>query len=243
MSKYTTGEIAKHCGVSVRTVQYYDSRGILTPSELSEGGRRLYSDDDLKKLKIICFLREIGLSINSIGQLFNEENSNNVISVLLEQHKQLLEEELKERQSKLRTLEYLEKTLKSYEHFSVDSIGDIAHLMENKKKLFNVRRNMIVVGVIMDIIEIVTLVLWIVKGVWLPFVIGMLIVLGMGIWVSVFYFRSVSYICPQCHKVFKPTFRQTFFAKHTPRTRKLTCPSCGYKGFCIETYDDGSGEL
>ena len=30
MSKYTTGEIAKLCGVSVRTVQYYDERGILS---------------------------------------------------------------------------------------------------------------------------------------------------------------------------------------------------------------------
>ena len=41
MSKYTTGEVAKLCGVTVRTVQYYDTRGILAPSELSEGGRRL----------------------------------------------------------------------------------------------------------------------------------------------------------------------------------------------------------
>lgn len=48
MSKYTTGEIAKLCGVSVWTVQYYDSRNILVPSELSEGGRRLYSEQDLK---------------------------------------------------------------------------------------------------------------------------------------------------------------------------------------------------
>ena len=38
---YTTGEVAKLCGVSVRTVQYYDTRGILTPSSLTEGGRRL----------------------------------------------------------------------------------------------------------------------------------------------------------------------------------------------------------
>ena len=44
MSKYITGEIAKLCGVSVRTVQHYDSRNILVPSELSEG-RRLYSED------------------------------------------------------------------------------------------------------------------------------------------------------------------------------------------------------
>lgn len=74
MSKYTTGEIAKLCGVSVRTVQYYDERGILIPSELSEGGRRLYSEDDYKKLKIICFLRDAGISIKSIGELLSESN-------------------------------------------------------------------------------------------------------------------------------------------------------------------------
>ena len=53
MSKYTTGEIAKLCGVTVRTVQYYDTRGILVPTELSEGGRRLYSEDELKRMKVI----------------------------------------------------------------------------------------------------------------------------------------------------------------------------------------------
>ena len=72
MSKYTTGEIAKLCGVTVRTVQYYDSRNILVPSALSEGGRRLYSEEDLKRMRIICFLREAGVPINQIGQLFAE---------------------------------------------------------------------------------------------------------------------------------------------------------------------------
>ena len=59
MSKYTTGELAKLCGVTVRTVQYYDTRGILVPSELSEGGRRLYTEGDLKRMRIIWFLREL----------------------------------------------------------------------------------------------------------------------------------------------------------------------------------------
>lgn len=85
MSIYTTGEIAKLCGVTVRTVQYYDSRSILVPSALSEGGRRLYSEEDLKRLRIICFLREAGLSINSIFELLQEENSGSTLSLLLEQ--------------------------------------------------------------------------------------------------------------------------------------------------------------
>ena len=74
MSKYTTGELAKLCGVTVRTVQYYDSRNILIPSELSEGGRRLYAEADLRRMKIICFLRDLGLSINTIGDLLSEEH-------------------------------------------------------------------------------------------------------------------------------------------------------------------------
>ena len=40
MSKYTTGEIAKLCNVTVRTVQYYDTKGILVPSELTDAARR-----------------------------------------------------------------------------------------------------------------------------------------------------------------------------------------------------------
>ena len=37
MSQFSTGELAKAAEVSVRTVQYYDQRGILTPSEVTEG--------------------------------------------------------------------------------------------------------------------------------------------------------------------------------------------------------------
>ena len=47
MSLYTTGELAKKCNVSVRTIQYYDERGILVPTDLTEGGRRLFSEKDV----------------------------------------------------------------------------------------------------------------------------------------------------------------------------------------------------
>lgn len=116
MSKYTTGEIAKLCEVSVRTVQYYDTRGILIPSELSESGRRLYSEDDLKKMKIICFLRDAGISIKSIGELLSENHPGSVISVLLERQEQLLRDEIKERQKKLDMLDGIKQELKRIEN-------------------------------------------------------------------------------------------------------------------------------
>lgn len=240
---YTTGEMAKLCNVSVRTVQYYDTRNILVPSELSEGGRRLYSEEDLRKLKIICFLRNIDIPINSIGELLEEEKPENVISILLEQQEQILKDEIAERQSKLQTLEELNRELKDVEHFSVESIGDIAYMMENKKKLRKIYSVMVAVGVVMDIIEVATLILWITKGIWWPFAIGMVFVVLMGILISKYYIEHVAYICPECHTVFKPKVKEMIFAPHTPKTRRLTCSKCGYKGFCVETYYDENGNI
>lgn len=237
MSKYTTGEVAKLCGITVRTVQYYDNRGILVPSELSEGGRRLYSQEDLKRMKVICFLRELDIPINTIAQLLAQAHPENVIDILLQQQEQELREEISLKQEKLDKLTQLQKELKSVKHFSVESIGDIANIMENKKKLRRIRWTMLGVGLISEAIEISTILLWILEGIWWPFVfLGLPVMIVLGSWISWYYFRNVVYICPECHQVFKPKFKEAFWANHTPTTRKLTCPECGHKGFCVETY-------
>ncbi len=236
MSKYTTGEIAKLCGVSVRTVQYYDTRGILIPSELSEGGRRLYSEDDCKRMKFICFLRDAGISINSIGELLSEKDPGSVISVLLEQHEQLLREEVSERQAKLDMLNGIKRELKSVENFSVESIGDIAYAMENKKKMRQLHAILLITGIPVGVLQWASILIWIAAGSWWPFALYVLVEIPYAIWVTSFYFKRVAYICPQCHGVFKPNFKEAFWARHTPTLRKLTCTCCGYKGFCVETY-------
>ena len=235
MSKYTTGEIANLCGVTVRTVQYYDTRGILTPSELSEGGRRLYSENDFKRMKIICFLRDAGISINSIGELLSEDNPGSVISVLLGQQEKLLREEVSERQIKLDMLDEIKRELKSIENFSVESIGDIAYTMKNKKKLRKLHAVLLITAIPIGIIQWTSIILWIVTGIWWPFVLYVLVAIPYMIWITKFYFNRVAYICPECHEVFQPNFKEAFFAKHTPTLRKLTCTCCGYKGFCVET--------
>ena len=169
MSKYTTGELAKLCGITVRTVQYYDTRNLLVPSELSEGGRRLYSEEDLQRMKIICFLRELDLPISSISQLLSEEHPEKVLDLLLEQQKALLREEVVEKQARLQRLEQLQKELRHVERFSVETIGDIAYQMEYKKKLRKVRTVLLSAGILLDVIEWGTLLYAIKTGIWWPF--------------------------------------------------------------------------
>lgn len=236
MSKYTTGEIAKLCDVSVRTVQYYDSRNILVPSELSEGGRRLYSEDDLKRMRIICFLREAGVPINRINELFTEEHPEKVISILLDQQTQELREEIAEGQKKLSIVETMKRELKEIPSFSVESIGDIAYVMKNKNKLRKMRMCMVLTGIPVTALQWISIILWITNGLWWLFVIWACVALPWGILVSKYYFDHVAYICPECHEVFKPRLKEAFWAYHTPKMRRLTCPKCGYKGLCVEVY-------
>ncbi len=236
MSKYTTGEIAKLCGVSVRTVQYYDSRNILTPSELSEGGRRLYSEVDLERMKIICFLRELDLSLGSIGELLSGEHPENIISILLEEQETSLRKEIEEKQTILDKLSELKKAMKTVGHFSVEAIGDVAYAMENKKKMRRLHAVLLISGIPIGILQWTSIILWIVSGIWWLFAVYILAVLPYAVWVSRFYFRRVVYICPQCHAVFKPALKEAFWAPHTPTLRRLTCTACGHHGFCVETY-------
>lgn len=153
MSKYTTGDIAKICGVSVRTVQYYDSRNILVPSELSEGGRRLYSEQDLKRMKVICFLRDAGISINSIGELLAEENPSSVIAALLKRQEQIIKEEVNERKTQLELIESIQQELKTVDIFSVESIGDVAYVVKQKNKLKQLHAFLLITGIPISMLQ------------------------------------------------------------------------------------------
>ena len=51
----TVHEVSKISGVSVRTLHYYDSIGLLSPSAVTSAGYRLYDDSSLAKLQSILF--------------------------------------------------------------------------------------------------------------------------------------------------------------------------------------------
>lgn len=236
MSNYTTGELAKLAGVTVRTVQYYDSRGILIPSDFSEGGRRLYTEDDLKKLRIICFLRDLGLGLSDVAKILKADNAPKVIELLLEEQKKTLETEVAERKKQLERIGRLQKEMQSIADFSIENLSDVAYIMENKKKMKKVYSVMLGIGLVLDGLEIGAFIYGIRTGNWWLLA-GVLVFILIVLFPLINYYHKYTvYICPECHGVFKPKKAEWFWAKHTPKTRKLTCTGCGHKGFCVETY-------
>lgn len=238
MQKYTTGELAKLCGVSVRTVQYYDTRGVVSPSELSEGGRRLYTEADLSKMKTVCFLRELDLPLGTVAEIIKEENSGEVISLILGEQMALLQNEIEEKQKNLEKLSRLRRMFRENENLPLESISDAASIMEGKKKMKKVHAVLLLFGVPLDIMELVSIILWITTGIWWPFAVYAAILIPATIGTTSYYLAHVAYVCPECRRVFRPNKREALWANHTPTTRKLTCPHCGKKSFCVEIYDE-----
>jgi len=143
---------------------------------------------------------------------------------------------LEEQQKKLSIVETIKRELKEVKNFSVESIGDIAFVMKNKNKLRKMRWLMVLTGIPVTALQWVSIVLWITHGLWWLFAIWACVAIPWGIVVSINYFKRVAYICPECHEIFRPRFKEVFWAYHTPKMRRLTCPKCGHRGLCVEVY-------
>lgn len=66
---YTIGDLAQRTGLTVRTLHHYEQLGLLVPSTRTEGGYRLYGDEDVRTLHRILAYRQIGLALKDIAPL------------------------------------------------------------------------------------------------------------------------------------------------------------------------------
>ncbi len=69
--RWTVSELAARAHVTVRTLHHYDTIGLLVPSARSAAGYRLYAEADLERLFRILLYRELGFSLEAIGQLLD----------------------------------------------------------------------------------------------------------------------------------------------------------------------------
>ncbi|MGW0206522.1 MerR family transcriptional regulator [Streptomyces sp. NPDC003233] len=88
---YSVGQVSAFAGVTVRTLHHYDKAGLLSPSDRSHAGYRLYNDADLVRLQQILFYRELGSSLEEIAAILRDPLSN-ALEHLRARQRQLREE-------------------------------------------------------------------------------------------------------------------------------------------------------
>lgn len=63
------GELAKICNISVDTLRFYETNGLLSPQSRTESGYRLYTATAIQKVDFILRAKEVGLSLQEISEL------------------------------------------------------------------------------------------------------------------------------------------------------------------------------
>ena len=121
----TVGEVAKKMGVTVRTLQYYDKEGLLSPSAESEGGRRLYTDKDLITLHQIISLKSLGFSLDDIKErLISLETPADVANALTEQADDI-RQKIEQLQASLSAIEQLKAEVLQMQMVNFKKYADI----------------------------------------------------------------------------------------------------------------------
>ncbi len=242
-NRYTTGELADACRTTVRTVQYYDAKGLLAPSGYTEGGRRLYTSSDATRLRLILMLKSLGLSLAQIKGALASPNSANILSALLDERADEIAEEQRQQNEVLGAIRELKASLRLSGDLKTLTDASVAKIVEDAKARKRMHALMIALGIVADVLWIGALVYGVASGVWWPLLFALLAAAAIALWMLCHYDAHVTYLCPACGAQFRPSLGALSTASHTPKTRKLTCPCCGEKDWCVEHYHAAKLEI
>ena len=132
----TVGEIAKKMNVTVRTLQYYDKEGILSPSSESEGGLRLYTHKDIVKMHQIQSMKYLGFSLEDIkNRLPKIDTPEEVSSVLTEQAKGI-REKIESLKDVLESIEKLNGEVTQMKTVDWEKYANLVMVLQSKSELY-----------------------------------------------------------------------------------------------------------
>lgn len=103
MNTYTVSQLANLAGISVRTLHHYDHIDLLKPSERTDAGYRLYTEDELFRLQQIMFFKELDVPLGEIKAVLDNPDFDPINA--LESHRRLLARQAERLNGLLKTID------------------------------------------------------------------------------------------------------------------------------------------
>lgn len=103
---YTAGEVARIAGVSLRTIRFYDEKGLLKPVSYSEAGYRYYNRESLSVLQRILLLKYLGFSLQRIEEIMASRS----MELQLSEQKELLIQKKRQLEEIISAIEMMENS-------------------------------------------------------------------------------------------------------------------------------------
>lgn len=236
--QFTTGEVAKICNISIRTVQFYDKEGIITPSQLSEGGRRIYTESDVEKFRLACLYKNLGFSLSEIRKIIASEKEHDMLLGLLNARQKKMEEEIAALTMAKDKISALHEEIKQNGVAAISNEEKLNELLFKKQKHRKTDiMTFIFLGSYIGIVVAGFLLTIQIGGIYPVLMAGITIVLLFGL---IYYHSSVNaYICPNCKNKFTIGFFQDMFSLNGVKKGKyLKCPQCNQRAWISDTYRD-----
>lgn len=126
---YSIGELSRRCGVTVRTLQYYDRTGLLKAS-FSEGGRRMYAPGGVVRLQQILFLKSLGFSLEKIGGMIRKDPRD--LAAVFAGQREILKEQAGNLEKMIGTLDAVIAELGEQKPVGVDKLMVLLELMKQR---------------------------------------------------------------------------------------------------------------
>lgn len=122
-------EVGSIVGLSRKSIRYYEEEGLLCPKRNLSNDYRIYTDSDIKKLKLIKFLRELDVPIIEIKKLDN--NTLTIQECMYDRIKKIEEEEKNYKNIKNMCLE-LASSKSTYNDIDIEKYSSFMNILNKK---------------------------------------------------------------------------------------------------------------
>ena len=114
VGQYRIGDLAQRVGLTERTIRYYEELGLLESVKRLDGGVRVYTDDDVRRLRYIRKLKTLGLSLQEMLELENLYRRHRSNRTVLPRLMELLDAHLGTLEARVNELRTLRDEIRSY---------------------------------------------------------------------------------------------------------------------------------